>query len=433
VLAQYGAPGAYAALESYGHIQTAASITGDWELEQSLDVEWAHAVAPAANIVLVQTQSAYSNYYTQRFQAIRTAAAQASVVSMSWGIPNTASYVSAYEGDITAAAGEEGVTLIAASGDYGSSRLQFPATSSEVLAVGGTSFTIDGDGNYGSETGWPGSTGGVSSLSSQTRPSYQVVGSGSAFLPQSQNQRTVPDVSWLADPSTGVAVYDSFRSNPASEFFATTGFWQEVGGTSLAAPMWAGLVAITDQGRVADGLSTLNGATQTLPMLYQLSSSDFHDITTGNNGGYSAGPGYDLVTGLGSPNVLPLVSDMVGMAPNVLYVDPSASGSTHNGSTWTDAYASLPAALSYVGANSSTAYSIFVSGGTYTSGNTRERRLKSGAGGGAGGRLKNVAPMTLPHDAQSGWRPQAANLLGFHEETGCIRTWSNGMRFDIGF
>jgi hypothetical protein len=62
-----------------------------------------------------------------------------------------------------------------------------------------------------------------------------------------------------------------------------------------------------------------------------------------------------------------------------------------------------------------------------------ERRLKSGAGGGAGGRLKNVAPMTLPHDAQSGWRPQAANLLGFHEETGCIRTWSNGMRFDIGF
>ena len=94
-----------------------------------------------------------------------------------------------------------------------------------------------------------------------------------------------------ADPNSGVYVLDSYD-----------GGWFEVGGTSLATPMWAGLVAIANQGRSLLGESSLNGAAQTpLPTLYQLPSSDFHDVTTGSNGTYSAGTGYDLVTGLGSP------------------------------------------------------------------------------------------------------------------------------------
>jgi hypothetical protein len=106
-----------------------------------------------------------------------------------------------------------------------------------------------------------------------------------------------------ADPNTGVAVYDSFDF-PSSP-------WIQVGGTSLATPMWAGLIAIADQGRSLASLPSLDGATQTLPALYQLPATDFHDITSGSNG-YSAGPGYDLVTGRGSPIANVLVPALVG-------------------------------------------------------------------------------------------------------------------------
>ena len=82
-----------------------------------------------------------------------------------------------------------------------------------------------------------------------------------------------------------------------------------VGGTSLSVPCWAGLIAIADQGRVAAGGTTLDGPSQTLPALYSLPSSDFHDITSGPNGD-EATPGYDMLTGLGGPNADLLVSDL---------------------------------------------------------------------------------------------------------------------------
>ena len=89
--------------------------------------------------------------------------------------------------------------------------------------------------------------------------------------------------------------------------------WGEYGGTSIGSPMWAGLIAIADQARAAKGETTLDGPTQLLPALYQISQTDphaFQDITQGNNG-YSAGPGYDLVTGLGTPNAQNLIPDLV--------------------------------------------------------------------------------------------------------------------------
>ena len=118
----------------------------------------------------------------------------------------------------------------------------------------------------------------------------------------------MPDVAYDADPDTGVAAYGTYGF----------GGWTQVGGTSAASPQWAALMAITDQGLALNGESSLDGYTQTLPALYQLPSSDFHDITSGNNG-YAAGPGFDLVTGLGSPVANKLVPDLIAsVKPPVL-------------------------------------------------------------------------------------------------------------------
>ena len=167
-----------------------------------------------------------------------------------------------------------------------------------MLAVGGTTLNLNANNSIQSETAWSvgsdywntslGTGGGVSVY--EAEPAYQEGVQHTGF-------RSIPDVSMDADPATGVTTYDSFNSS---------GF-QSIGGTSLSAPCWAGLVAIADQGRLLDGGTTLNGATQTLPDLYKLPSSDFNDITSGSNGQYKAGPGYDMVTGLGTPKANLLV------------------------------------------------------------------------------------------------------------------------------
>ena len=111
---------------------------------------------------------------------------------------------------------------------------------------------------------------------------------------QTSKYRQIPDVSFDADPNSGVAVYDSYDYGHSSP-------WEQIGGTSVAAPCWAGLVAIGDQFRTSVGLATMDGPTQTLPLLYGMKAADFHDITSGSNGGFSAHAGYDEVTGIGTP------------------------------------------------------------------------------------------------------------------------------------
>jgi hypothetical protein len=170
------------------------------------------------------------------------------------------------------------------------------------VAVGGTSLTVDSAGNWTDESAWSGGGGGISTYVAE--PGYQdnlvIYGAGA------NGMRATPDVSYNADPYTGVAV------------LATYGYggWLQVGGTSAAAPQWAALVTLADQGRALLGEPALDGFTQTLPDLYRLPASDFHDIVTGDNG-YPAGPGYDLATGLGSPIAILVVADLVG-APQVL-------------------------------------------------------------------------------------------------------------------
>ena len=283
-----------------------------WAVETSLDVEWAHAVAPAANILLVEANSAS---FSDLMQAVDTArsAAGVSVVSMSWGGAEFSGQ-STYDSHFLTPVGHEGVTFVASSGDYGAyaspssttMSVQYPAASPNVLGVGGTRLSLDSLGNYSSETGWGygtssnssgGSGGGISKYTSQ--PSYQ-----KGTVTQSTTARTVPDVAFLADPASGVAVVDSYD-------YGSTSPWVQVGGTSLAAPMWAGVIATVNQGRNSVGTPTLDGPTQTLPNIYALSSSNFHDITTGNNG-YAATTGYDLVTGRGTPIVNTLAPALAG-------------------------------------------------------------------------------------------------------------------------
>jgi subtilase family serine protease len=292
-----------------------ATNTG-WGMEESLDVEWAHAMAPGANILLVEANSAS---YADLMAAVNFARNQpgVSVVSLSWGSSEW-SDEPYYDGYFTTPAGHQGITFIAASGDSGT--VEYPSTSPNVLAVGGTQLTTDSAGNYVGETAWSGSGGGISTAESQ--PSYQ-----QGVVTQTSNYRAVPDVAYNGSSNSPYAIYD------------TTGYggWLQVYGTSAGAPQWAALVAIADQGRALDGEASLDGGSQTLPALYQLPQSDFHDITSGGNGTYSAAPGYDLVTGRGSPIANLVVAGLVaqgGSESSPWVTSPaSASSSTVTGTT----------------------------------------------------------------------------------------------------
>jgi subtilase family serine protease len=267
--------------ENGGTNYPAASGSTGWSVEESLDVEWAHALAPGASIVLIEASS--TSVADLLGTAVNTARnlAGVSVVSMSFGSSEFAGET-AYDANFTTPSGHQGVTFVAASGDNGVPGV-YPADSPNVVAAGGTTPTLSGN-NYVSETGWSDSGGGQSVY--ESKPAYQNSVQTFAY-------RQIPDVAFDADPNSGVAVYDSYDYGSSSP-------WVQVGGTSVSAPSWAGLLAISDQLRVSQALGTLEGASQTLPKLYALPAADFHDITSGSNG-YWAGPGYDLVTGRGSP------------------------------------------------------------------------------------------------------------------------------------
>ena len=307
---------------------TLPATNGGWAQEISLDVEWAHAIAPGASLLLVETNSAGNSDLLAGVNYARSASG-VSVVSMSWG-GSEFNGETGYDSIFTTPSGHNGVTFIAASGDNGSFYgADWPASSPYVLSVGGTSLSVSNStGTYSSETGWSDSGGGVSQF--EDEPEYQ---SGV----QSLDQRTVPDVAADANPNTGVAVYDSYSYDGVSG-------WVEFGGTSAAAPQWAGLISIADQGRMLNKLGTLDGSTNTLPTLYDLEgnassySADFHDITSGATSySIAAGTGYDLVTGIGSAkanNLIPaLVSSTVSTKltltappPPVYYFPPPRHG-----------------------------------------------------------------------------------------------------------
>jgi subtilase family serine protease len=275
----------------------------DWGLETDLDVEWAHAIAPGANILVVEAvNTGYTFTRNNLMAAVFYAREQPGVVavSMSWGsvedaseVQNDNKYFTTPAGHIGGSGLPGGVTFVSAAGDSGA-EAEYPSASPNVLSIGGTTLNLDDNNDIASETGWSGSGGGVSSYESE--PDYQQ-------LFQMSGMRTVPDVSYNADLNTAYFTYDS-----------DWGGTQAVYGTSAGAPQWAALIALVDQGLASNGIGSLDGATQTIPALYNLASVSYgtyyHDIVDGNNG-YAAGPGYDLVTGLGSPVADQLVEALV--------------------------------------------------------------------------------------------------------------------------
>ena len=254
-----------------------------WALEISLDVEWAHAIAPYAKILLVEAKS---SSFTDLLKAVDVAVKSgASVVSMSFGGSEFGSEAS-YDAHFNVG----GVTFLASSGDSGNG-VEYPAASQYVIGVGGTTLNVDASGNYVGETAWSGSGGGLSVY--EPEPSSQA----NYPLPYA-GKRGIPDVAYDGDPNTGFPVYDSVTYQGQSG-------WFQMGGTSAGAPQWAGLIAIANSLRVAAGKARLSG---TYNVLYGIVTtgygSDYHDVTTGTNGTCgsvcSAAGGYDYVTGLGS-------------------------------------------------------------------------------------------------------------------------------------
>ncbi len=250
-------------------------VNAGWAQEMALDVEWVHAIAPGANILVVQ---ALSNSGDHLLQAIDYANAHGvDAVTMSWGgdeYPGSDSLDDHFS--------QPGVSYFASTGDDGAG-VSWPAVSAKVVAVGGTNLTINNDGTRNNETAWTGSGGGISAYIAE--PSYQ----SNYPIPNTNGKRAVPDVSFVADPSTGVAV-------------CYNGSWYQVGGTSLSAPCWAALSVLGDD----------TGVSWVYAKARASYATSYNDVTGGNNGGYSAAAGYDFVTGLGSPKASAIAATSEG-------------------------------------------------------------------------------------------------------------------------
>jgi subtilase family serine protease len=248
-----------------------------WGQEAALDIEWSHAMAPSAKIVLVE---AASNSFTDLFAAVDVATSEVTTgggkgeVSMSWSGGEFST-----ESSNDSHFGNNNVVYFASSGDTGGVN-GYPSVSPYVLSAGGTTIHRNSSGQFTVETGWSGSGGGPSQY--ENKLSYQNSVPGT-----DPTKRSAPDFSFDADPNSGVSVYDSTRCQGASG-------WLVFGGTSVSSPSLAGIV------NLAGHFATNSPSELTTIYSNYTNSNDFRDITVGTAGGFSAGPGYDFVTGVGS-------------------------------------------------------------------------------------------------------------------------------------
>jgi len=244
-----------------------------WDLEIALDVETAHAVCQNCNILLVEANSAsLADLGAAENEAVKLGA---TVISNSWG----SSEYSTETADEAAYFNHPGVAITASAGDSGFGAM-FPAASHYVTAVGGTTLTLNSNGNWAGETVWSGTGSGCSQY--EPKPSWQHDGC---------SHRTLNDVAADADPKSGAAVYDSVPYQLQSG-------WFQVGGTSLASPLIAAVYAL------AGNPASVNAGSSP----YSASSSQLHDISSGSDGSCggsylcTAAVGYDGPTGMGTPN-----------------------------------------------------------------------------------------------------------------------------------
>lgn len=295
-----------------------------WATETDLDVQWAHAMAPGAKILVVEARSASRS---DLFAAVNYARYQpgVDVVSMSWGepeFPGESSYDSLFQtpaGHLGGSSGwggapdrPGGVSFVASSGDNGMT--QYPAASFHVLAVGGTRLDLT---TPPTQSAWDGSGGGISLYE---RDGISWYDPGYRFL---------PDVAGVAQD---LPYYDPYFGPDSGDWNVAPG-WFTVTGTSASAPQWAGLIAVADQGRaLVEGLGSLYNP---VIDINSLPNRDFHDVTTGavwRPWGYQpAGPGWDFATGWGTPNAVGMVDDLLKAEPNIRMKYPFLASSSDAG------------------------------------------------------------------------------------------------------
>jgi kumamolisin len=294
--------------------KNAPSTASGADGEVMLDIEVAGSVAPGAKIAVYFTPNTDQGFIDAITTAVHDTTNKPSVISISWGGPESSwtqqSLTALDEACQSAAA--LGVTITVAAGDNGSSdggtgnNVDFPASSPHVLACGGTTLKTTGA-TITSEVVWnetaanEGATGGgVSTVFPQ--PTWQA-SAKAPIPPPTTPGRGVPDVAGDADPTTGYTI-------------RVDGQTMVIGGTSAVAPLWAGLVSVANQQLGLKYGSTVGFIN---PALYAAKvAAGFRDITQGNNGAYSAGPGWDACTGLGSPiaaKLIPLLAPVAASAP----------------------------------------------------------------------------------------------------------------------
>ena len=314
---------------SAGALASAApTYDSGWVAEIALDVQWAHAIAPLARIVLIETvDSSTTNLLAGVALANKMGPG---VVSMSFGAAE-GSWVKSADASFTTT----GMTYVASAGDNGTQAL-WPAVSPNVLAVGGTSLNWSGSGTR-YEAAWTGSGGAVSTI--EALPTWQsgvtVPSLGKATM------RTVSDVAFNANPSTGQYV-------ALTEKGATTTSWNAYGGTSIGAPQWAGLVAVANARRVLASKAVLGDIHTTLYKTIAATATSyaaaFADIVDGKNGTCAscvAATGYDTPTGLGSPNASALLTALVSSTAATTATSTTTSTTT-GGTTTTSATSAAP-------------------------------------------------------------------------------------------
>ena len=263
---------------------------GDGQVEVELDIEAVQAIAPKANITVFEAPNTDQGEVDL---ANAIVASKIPVTSISWGLSEkgrTTSGIQAVD-NVFKQGAAQGQSFFAASGDSGSddngdgsTSVDYPASDPYVTGVGGTNLSTSTTTSWKSETAWNGSGGGTSTVFAL--PSFQ-----SGVKVGTTGKRQVPDVAAQGGP-TGISVY-------------TQGQWTSVYGTSGAAPIWAGVAAVYNQAAAAQGKTGLGSANA---KLYSIAASNFHDITSGSNGAYKAGSGFDLVTGIGSPDAAKILA-----------------------------------------------------------------------------------------------------------------------------
>jgi len=298
----------------------AVDYDSQWASEAAMDIEALHSMAPGVTIKLFYGLTSFADPLVDAIDYIATNHI-ASIVSNSWIFDvDTNLDVSSVDSRLAVDAAQ-GLTILFASGDSGSDGgTIFPASDPNVLAVGATDLILTGCGTntctgYGSENGARISGGGYSGAFPE--PSWQTATIGPTPSGFGGHGRGVPDVSMLGyEP--GFWVYSTISGGPCN--FSNVGAWYSCTGTSLSTPLWAGFLAVVSQLNGGMDLGNID------PLIYHVASgsrydSDFHDITSGSNGAYSAGPGWDAVTGWGTP-----VADNLAMDLAPLHLTLTSAG-----------------------------------------------------------------------------------------------------------